>query len=95
MTVSLFTMLVTLFMLGVGSFAESFGLRRAIARPCSFARWAGLIYACCQASPGGGPGCGRLCSLVLVAAGDGILQPTCYSGVKQFTDERPVRWATR
>lgn len=31
MTVSLFTMLVTLFMLGVGSFAESFGLRGAIA----------------------------------------------------------------
>ncbi len=30
-TVSVFTMLVTLFMLGLGSFAESFGLRRAIA----------------------------------------------------------------
>src|SRR5437762_2251902 len=30
MAVSVFTMLVTLFMLGVGSFAEGFGLRRAI-----------------------------------------------------------------
>jgi len=29
-TVSVFTMLVTLFMLGVGSYAERFGLRRAI-----------------------------------------------------------------
>src|SRR5678815_1721853 len=29
-TVAVFTMLVTLFMLGVGSYAERFGLRRAI-----------------------------------------------------------------
>ena len=29
MAVSIFTMLVTLFMLGAGSYAESFGLRRA------------------------------------------------------------------
>ena len=27
-------------------------------------------------------------SLLLVAIGSGILQPVCYSGVKQYTDEK-------
>ena len=89
MAVSLFTMLVTLFMLGVGSFAESLGLRRAIALALLLSTVGRLLY--CLLPGLGGPGAiagGAVLALLLVAMGSGILQPTCYSGVKQFTDAR-------
>jgi MFS family permease len=89
MAVSVFTMLVTLFMLGLGSWAESFGLRRAIAAALLLSVAGRLVY--CLVPGLHGPAIGVaavLFSLVLVAAGEGILQPTCYSGVKQFTDEK-------
>jgi proton-dependent oligopeptide transporter, POT family len=87
--VSLFTMLVTLFMLGVGSFAESFGLRRAIAAALLLSTVGRAVYCLLpglsnQAAVAGA----AVLSLLIVAAGSGILQPTCYSGVKQFTDEK-------
>jgi proton-dependent oligopeptide transporter, POT family len=87
-TVSLFTMSVTLAMLGIGSVAESFGLRRAF--------FGGLVLAelgrqaCCHAPrplprrPIAGMG---LLGLPLAACSGGILQPVCYSGVRQFTNE--------
>jgi proton-dependent oligopeptide transporter, POT family len=88
MGVSVFTMLVTLFMLGLGSFAESFGLRRAIAIALLIDAVGRGVYCLL-------PGCspalatgGVVVSLLLVAAGSGILMPACYSGVKQFTDEK-------
>jgi len=87
-TVSLFTMFVTLFMLGVGSFAESFGLRRAIIAALLLSTVGRAVYCLL---PGLGPPAtvtAAVLSLVLVAAGSGILQPACYSGVKQFTDEK-------
>jgi MFS family permease len=87
-TVSVFTMLVTLFMLGVGSFAESFGLRRAIAVALLLSTVGRAIYCLLPAFAGPATVAGvALLSLLLVAAGSGILQPTCYSGVKQFTSE--------
>jgi hypothetical protein len=87
--VGIFTMLVTFFMLGVGSFAESFGLRRAIAVALLLSTTGRAVYCLLPDLPGQGAVAGvAVLSLLLVAAGSGILQPTCYSGVKQFTDER-------
>lgn len=87
--VSFFTGCVTLFMLGFGSFAEGFGLRRAILAALALAGVGRLLYIFA-------PGLGSsgfvlvavLASLAIVAIGEGILQPVCYSGVKQYTDEK-------
>lgn len=87
--ISVFTMLVTLFMLGVGSFAESFGLRWAIAVALLISTLGRVIYCLLPGIEGqGAEAVVAVLSLLLVAAGSGILQPTCYSGVKQFTTEK-------
>jgi dipeptide/tripeptide permease len=88
-TVSLFTMLVTLAMLGVGSVAESFGLRRAILVGLAVAAVGRAIYCLAPDASGAAPtACMVIFGLLLVAGSSGILQPVCYSGVKQFTDEK-------
>ena len=88
-TVSVFTMLVTLFMLGVGSVAESFGLRRAILFGLLAAMVGRVLYSLAPAlSNGLGIVFLILGALVIVAAAEAILQPVCYSGVKQYTDEK-------
>ncbi|MEP0845874.1 MAG: MFS transporter [Phycisphaerae bacterium] len=86
--VSVFTMLVTLFMLGAGSYAESFGLRRAILAALVLCLVGRILYSIV-------PGLGMsaiitivIGSLLIVALGEAILQPVCYSGVKQYTDEK-------
>jgi dipeptide/tripeptide permease len=86
--VSVFTMFVTLFMLGVGSFAESFGLRRAIAVALLVNTIGRAIYCMLPGLSAPLAAAGAVISLLLVAAGSGVLQPTCYSGVKQFTSEK-------
>ena len=87
--VSLFTMLVTLAMLGIGSAAESFGLRRAILGGLVVAAVGRAIYCLAPDAPGAATtACTVLFGLLLVAGSSGILQPVCYSGVKQFTDEK-------
>lgn len=87
--VSFFTGSVTLFMLGAGSYAESFGLRRAILAALILATVGRILY--CLA-PGMHAGLATttvvLGSLVVVAIGEAILQPVCYSGIKQYTDEK-------
>ena len=88
-TVSLFTMLVTLAMLGVGSVAESFGLRRAILGGLAVAAVGRAIYCLAPDMAGTAPTAGMvILGLLLVAGSSGVLQPVCYSGVKQFTDEK-------
>lgn len=87
LTVSIFTMLVTLFMIGLGSYAEGFGLRRAIIFALALTACGRVIYSLAPQFVGGG-----ICvvavlgALLMTAAGEGILQPVCYSGVKQYTD---------
>ncbi len=87
-TVSVFTMFVTLFMLGVGSFAESFGLRHAITAGLLLSVVGRLVYCLLPGFPAHLVTVNAVVALLLVAAGSGILQPTCYSGVKQYTNER-------
>lgn len=89
MAVSTFTMLVTLFMLGAGSYAERFGLRRAIAVALLVATAGRFLYSYAPKLGGGALlAAAVLGALVIVAVGEAILQPVCYSGVKQYTDAR-------
>lgn len=87
-TVSVFTMLVTLFMLGVGSWAERFGLRNAIVFALLISAIGRGIYCLAPGLGGTLATAAVIGSLILVAMGSGILQPTCYSGVKQYTNEK-------
>lgn len=99
--VSIFTMLVTLFMLGAASYAESFGLRRALLAALLLCVVGRSAYSAAAwlvgGSPGSAPAAGGsfeliftivVVALLVVALGEAILQPICYSGIKQFTDER-------
>ena len=87
--VSVFTMLVTLFMLGVGSYAERFGLRRAILFALFISTLGRVLYCLAPSLHGGGMVVATvLGSMVVVAIGSAILSPVCYSGVKQYTTEK-------
>lgn len=88
-SVSVFTMLITLLMLGLGSIAEGFGLRRAIIAGLVMTVIGRLLY--CIAPDFGTTNviaAAVIGSLLIVAAGEAILQPVCYSGIKQYTDEK-------
>lgn len=52
--VSVFTMLVTLFMLGAGSYAESFGLRRALIAALMLTLTGRVVYCLLPGVEGGG-----------------------------------------
>ena len=88
-TVSVFTMIVTLFMLGIGSYAEGFGLRRAILLALVLAT-AGRIFYSLAPQVGTGPVVAMvvIAAVIVVAMGEAILQPVCYSGIKQYTDAK-------
>ena len=88
-TVSVFTMLVTLLMLGAGSIAEGFGLRRAIIAALVLTTLGRALYSIGpRLGSGGVVVAAILGSLFVVALGESILQPVCYSGIKQYTDEK-------
>lgn len=88
-TVSVFTMTITVLMLGVGSYAERFGLRRAILAALFFAVIGRALYSIA-------PEIGHfsitvtaiLAALLVVGIGEAILQPVCYSGIKQYTNDK-------
>lgn len=83
--VSLFTGCVSLFMLFIGKPMESrYGVRGAINVALGLAFLGRIVY---SASPFVG-GLGSLAvGLVVVALGEGLLQPMCYAGVKRYTTE--------
>lgn len=86
-TVAVFTGMVTLLMLGAGSYAEGFGLRRAIVGGLLICGAGRLLYTL-AAGQAGLKEAILFSALLLVAIGEAVLQPVCYSGVKQYTDER-------
>jgi POT family proton-dependent oligopeptide transporter len=88
LAVSIFTMLVTLFMLGAGSYAESFGLRRAIIAALVICVIGRLMYNLGPTQAAAGAAFLIIAALLIIAIGEAILQPVCYSGVKQYTDEK-------
>jgi len=74
LTVSIFTMLVTLFMIGLGSYAEGFGLRRAILFALFLATGGRVLYSVVPQLGGGSVAVLAVITAVLiVAAGEGIL----------------------
>lgn len=88
-TVSMFTGLVTLFMVGGGFVSDRLGVRRALTWSLGVVGIGRLLltisptvndvwYAQVTAWSG----------LVLMAAGTGVMQPALYAGVKEYTDER-------
>lgn len=88
-TVSIYTGMVTLFMLGIGSYAESFGLRRALLFALLISVAGRALYSYAYFIPGAPPSILAIFgSLFILALAAGIVQPVCYSGVKQYTDEK-------
>lgn len=83
--VSLFTGALTLFMLFVGKPTEGrLGIRRSIILALVLAVGGRIIYASSPFVAGAGQ---LAVSLIVVALAEGILQPVCYAGVKQYTTE--------
>ncbi len=86
--ISIFTGLVTIFMIGVASLAEPMGPRRGILLALSLCLVGRIAYS--AAAMGGAPA-GALAAgagLLIVALGEGILQPLAYAGVKRYTDPK-------
>lgn len=78
LTVSIFTMLVTLLMLGAGSYAESFGLRRAILAALLLCVGGRALFALASGQTPNVTTALVLVGLLIVALGEAILQPVCY-----------------
>ena len=84
--VSLFTMSATLFMLGAGSLAEGFGLRRAVIGALCLTIAGRVAYCLAPGQTFGVATTLVICAPVVISLGEAVLQPVCYSGVKQLTD---------
>ncbi|CAN5702710.1 hypothetical protein BH09MYX1_BH09MYX1_16480 [soil metagenome] len=85
--VSFFTMSVTLFMIGVSGAAKRRGVRKGIPTALVLALVGRVGYALAYA--GGSYRLPLLLgALVVVALGEGILQPVAYAGIKQYTDRK-------
>lgn len=86
--VSTFTGLVTLTMaLGGGWVSDRLGVRRGLATAVGILLVGRVLFV---GSPYGGELVGVLAwaSIVIMASGEGIIQPALYSGVKEYTDRR-------
>jgi len=89
-SVSLFTGAVTIFMaLGGGAVSDRLGVRRALTL-CMVILLAGRILLAVSPSAGVGSAVFSLAwiSLFVMAAGEGVIQPALYSGIKEYTDKR-------
>jgi len=92
-TVSMFTGLVTLFMFGGGFISDKLGVRKALTL-CLATLLVGRLML--VASPGLASAAAGiqpsflLCwaGLLLMAFGEGVIQPALYAGVKEYTDAR-------
>jgi proton-dependent oligopeptide transporter, POT family len=88
--VSFFTGAVTLFMFGMGFLSDKLGVRKAL-RLSLVVMLVGrvlLVIAPDIAGPGVGAQSFAWLSLLLMALGSGMLQPTLYAGAKEYTDPR-------
>ena len=86
--ISFFTGAVTVFMIGFGGVGEKLGWCRGLALAITLCLVGRIGY--CLA-PGVGFAAALalvLAGLVLIALGEGMVQPVCYAGIKQFTDEK-------
>jgi len=88
-SVSVFTGLVTLFMLGGGFISDKLGVRRTLTLTLLII---GLGRVILVLSPVGffglSPKVASWVGLIIMAVGEGIIQPALYAGVKEYTDPR-------
>ena len=88
-SIGLFTMGVTLFMLGIGALAERLGVRRGVLFALILCIIGRIAYSSASHATDGWVMLTMVfVALLLVAAGEGTLQPICYAGIKQYTDEK-------
>ncbi len=97
LTVSMYTGLVTLFMVNGGKVSDQMGVRRAITwslATCALGRCL-LTAAPNLPLPQFGNQMVAWAALGVMAFGTGVLQPALYAGVKEYTDERTssVGWS--
>jgi POT family proton-dependent oligopeptide transporter len=88
-SVSVFTGLVTLFMLGGGFISDKLGVRRTLTLTVLVIGFGRVLLVL---SPVGFFGLSpKICSwvaLIIMAMGEGVIQPALYAGVKEYTDPR-------
>ncbi|MGM9991442.1 MAG: MFS transporter [Candidatus Bruticola sp.] len=89
LSVSLFTGLVTLSVAGGGWAADKLGVRRALLVSLGIILVGRVLLAFCpHIGIGTAASLAAVGSLVIMALGYGILEPSMYSGVKEYTDPR-------
>ncbi|MCX6639360.1 MAG: MFS transporter [bacterium] len=88
--VSFFTGAVTLFMLGGGFIPDKLGVRKALMIAVLVLLGGRILLVLAPVAGGGGWGAESIAwtSLLLMAVGSGIIQPTLYAGAKEYTDPR-------
>ncbi|MFH0883488.1 MAG: MFS transporter [bacterium] len=87
--VSAFTGMVTLFMFGGGFITDKLGVRKALTI-CLAMVLAGRLLLVGSVGMGSFAGGTLWISLIVMGIAEGILQPTLYAGVKEYTDPRTV-----
>lgn len=85
LTVSFFTGAVTLFMFGGGFVSDRLGVRRALTL-CLGLLLAGRVLL--SGAPIMGGSYAAWVGLLILAFGEGVIQPALYAGVKEYTDKR-------
>lgn len=89
LAVSLFTGLVTLAVAGGGWVADKLGVRRALLASLGVIFIGRALLAFCpHLGIGGMASFSAVAALVIMALGYGVLEPSMYSGVKEYTDPR-------
>lgn len=84
--VSLFTGALTLVMLFVGKPTEGYlGIRRSLIIALFLSFTGRVLY---SSAPWAGGAASLAVSLIIVALGEGVLQPVAYAGVKRYTTEK-------
>ena len=84
-----FTACVSLFMFGFGSYSERFGVRRALLASLLVLALGRVILSGSAWSPGQAVVIVLvLAALLVMAAGEGVIQTANYSGLKQYSDEK-------
>jgi dipeptide/tripeptide permease len=88
-SVSVFTGLVTLFMLGGGFISDKLGVRRTLTLTLLTIGLGRVILVLAPVGFFGlSPKVASWVGLIIMAIGEGIIQPALYAGVKEYTDPR-------
>ena len=86
-SVSLFTGLVTLFMLIGGYISDKIGVRRALTLSLALIGL-GRVILVMSPSMGMSPATIAWIGIIIYAMGEGVIQPALYAGIKEYTDPR-------